>query len=81
MPWFKVVISMENLYKGLDNRIKNEFDLLFTKAGSPEDAVLLSNRLSSAGIELYFSPEASRFAYQLIVQYGGEQCAEPSGDI
>jgi hypothetical protein len=81
MPWFKVTVSVNDLYKGLDTGIQNEFDSLFIAAGRPEDAALFANRMSPAGIELYFSPRASRFAYRLIAQYGGVPCAEPSGNI
>ena len=78
MPWHKIHLSLDDITAGKQIRIQEEFEALFIAVHGPKDMALFSGPLDDEGLEMFFSPQAARFAKGLIDKYGGEECEQPS---
>lgn len=77
--WYKVVIrgSGDTLHNAA-NEIINKFSSKHIAAGVPNDAEVWADTNVLDAHVLYFSPEASAVAKDLLKCFGGLACAAPS---
>jgi hypothetical protein len=64
-----------------DWAIQNEFVRIWMEHGGPKDAALFAEHDFRTKITyFYFSPEAARIAFTLVLRYHGAECVRPDLD-
>lgn len=77
MAWYEIVLSREQLSEGISEKIQNEFETLFIKAGTPSEMALFCDSFTVPQFSMYFSPVAVQYASDLISTYSGDPCEKP----
>ena len=75
MSWHKIVLSSDDIREVKMQEIQNKYSKLLIQS---KDAALFSIILQEKGVELYFSPEASKYAINIIQQYSAIPCEKPN---
>lgn len=76
--WHQVYFDWDDVIDGCLDSMQQQFELLWSDAGKPDDAALFANRLVTGGRHIYFSPGASRVAATLLERYVGLRCDKPT---
>ncbi len=77
MPWYEVILSTEQMDKGISEIIGSEFEALYIKAGTPPEMALFCDTFPVPQFAMYFSPVAAQHASDLISTYSGDACEKP----
>jgi hypothetical protein len=77
MPWNKVKFAPNDVSSHRPDELRKIFDLRFSAAGSPHNAVMLVGVNAWEDV-YYFSPGAVDIAGALIKHYGGAECQAPT---
>jgi len=80
MSWHKITLNSREAGVPQVEDLELKFDALFMAAGCPPDMALFASRSRDGGLDLYFSPEASIMAGELVRAYGGQDCEPPRAD-
>ena len=78
MSWHTAILSNDALKRGTLRRLVTAYSEVRLRVGSPRHTALFS-RHTTAGTDVYFSPEASRIAPGLLREYGATPCEKPKG--
>jgi hypothetical protein len=79
VSWYKITLeSRESGTRQIED-LELKFDALFMAAGCPPDMALFAAPCKK-GLDLYFSPNASVMAGELIRAYDGRNCERPRAD-
>ncbi len=76
--WHQVYFDWDDVIDGCLDSMQQQFELLWSDAGKPDDAALFTNRLVTGGRHIYFSPGASRVAASLLERYLALRCDTPA---
>lgn len=81
--WMKREFAIEEVAKGAVGILQDKYIKLFMNAGSPKNAALFaSSDLAEGGDStVYFSPDATAIASELVTEYGMEATIPPSGEV
>lgn len=77
MNWHLLTLLPDAVAAGVPGRVKEEFEAAFRAAGGPRTMALF-RRESEGVLELFFTPECTRHAMDLLKRYGAAPCASPS---
>ncbi|WP_129126435.1 hypothetical protein [Geomonas oryzae] len=77
MNWYLLTLLPDEAAAGVLARVKEDFTAAFRAAGGPRTMALF-RRESEEGVELFFTPECTRHARELLERYGAAPCASPS---
>lgn len=80
MAWHKVSLSLEQIVHREGHKLERAFETVFIGSGAPKDMALFSRRLSSGGVDYYFSPDVLQLSKRIIEEFSGIPCEKPSGD-
>jgi hypothetical protein len=82
VKWRKISLTREQILAGTQMRIVFLASDIFKRAKGPKDAALFTSTLpdGARGVEMYFSPEATVLAADLIAKHGGVACDPPAAD-
>ncbi len=77
MSWYEIILNREQLSEGVSEKIQDEFEALFSKAGTPPEMALFCDTFTVPQFSMYFSPVAGQHASDLISTYSGDPCEKP----
>ena len=77
MSWYEVVLSSEQMAKGVSEKIQSDFEALFINAGEPAEMALFCDSFPVPQYSMYFSPASAQYASDLISAYSGDPCETP----
>lgn len=77
MTWYLLTLLPDVVAAGVPARVKEDFTAAFRAAGGPRTMALF-RRESEGVLELFFTPECTRHAMDLLERYGASPCAAPS---
>jgi len=77
MSWYEIILSREQLSEGISEKIQNDFEALFIKAGTPPEMALFCDTFTVPQFSMYFSPVAVQYVSDLISTYSGDTCEKP----
>jgi hypothetical protein len=83
MPWYEIVLSIDEVDAGHGERLMNELDALFLVNGDPSGAAVFINLQHRDGglSHYYFNPEASALCAGLLAAWSAKQCPDPGRDV
>ena len=76
--WHQLYFDWDDVVDGCLDSMQQQFEMLWARAGKPDDAALFANRLVTGGRHIYFSPGACRVAPTLLERYVGLRCEKPA---
>lgn len=77
MNWHLLTLAPDEVAAGVPARVREEFTAAFRAAGGPRTMALF-RRESEGGVELFFTPECTRHAKELLERCGALSCDAPS---
>lgn len=77
MSWYEIDLPVDDELPEQAARLTDEFDALFLAAGCPQGMALFAARAAEDKVAFYFSPDAARYAHEVIGQFHGWACAAP----
>jgi hypothetical protein len=75
MSWHKISLSAADETAGLAEKIREEFEKIFTGLCAPRGVRVYMSASSPASI--YFSPEAARIGERILQRYNARPCPQP----
>jgi hypothetical protein len=79
VKWHKITLNPQEAGMRHMEDVELKFDALFMAAGCPPEMALFAAR-GGKGLDLYFTPDASIMANELIQAYEGSDCEQPRAD-
>lgn len=80
MSWHKITLGVRECDIHQVEDLELKFDALFMAAGCPPGMALFAAPAKDGGLELYFTPDASVMAGELLKAYGGHNCEPPRAE-
>ena len=77
MSWHLLTLLPDEVAAGVPARVQEDFTAAFRAAGGPRTMALF-RRESEGALELFFTPECTRHAMELLERYGATPCESPS---
>jgi len=79
MPWHQVQFSREDVQHGANISLTDRYSEIWLRAGGPKDAAIYSRQAIDGSLIVFFSPNAAGLALDLVREYAGEPCDQPTG--
>ena len=76
--WYRVALNDEDLATGREMALQREFEELFIRAKTPDDAAMFTSEDDLPPYLYFFSPAAGAIATDLIRRHAGIECDPPA---
>jgi len=77
MKWNKIALTSDQVAKGQGQRLKTEFQEIYSEEEEPEEMALFSGEGEEGGRNFYLSPGAAKYCLILLSYYSGARCEAP----
>jgi hypothetical protein len=79
MLWERITLTKEEIDADIVERIRGEFEELWSRYGRPEEAALFINLLpdQTGANAIYFTPAAAKIAEDIVDRHSGIPCNPP----
>ena len=78
MKWHKISLKSDKAYvNDGKSEIQELFSSIFDRLGNPSNTALFVNHPGGEDVEIFVSPEASKYTSDLLKQYSAVECEKP----
>jgi len=78
MDWYLLKLTEDQVATGYVQQCKEAFEEAFVAARGPRTMALFQRECKEAGVDLFFTPEAGKYAAGLLDQLGCTPCDPPA---
>jgi hypothetical protein len=77
MEWYRLTLTGDQVATGKVQQYKEIFQEAFRTAQGPRTMALFQRECDDGGTDLFFTPEAGKYAAQLLEEWGCVPCESP----